>query len=71
VAFRWGRGEHFSETERRARLVMLTASLAAAGLFALPRSAVFAAGLSWLISSAAIQFLTQAVAATRSQGGAE
>jgi hypothetical protein len=50
---------------------MLTASLAAAGLFALPRSAVFAAGLSWLISSAAIQFLTQAVAATRSQGGAE
>jgi hypothetical protein len=40
--------------------------LGVAGLFGLPRPAVFAAGLWWLIFSAAIQFLLQAVAATRS-----
>jgi hypothetical protein len=40
--------------------------LGVAGLFELPRSAVFAAGLWWLIFGAAIQFLIQAVAATRS-----
>lgn len=36
------------------------------GLFALPRVAIFAAGLWWLILSAALQFFIQAVAATRS-----
>ena len=40
--------------------------LGVAGLFGLPRAAVFAAGLWWLILMASIQFLAQAVAATRS-----
>ena len=40
--------------------------LGVAGLFGLPRAAVFAAGLWWLILTAAIQFIAQAVAATRS-----
>jgi hypothetical protein len=40
--------------------------LGVAGLFGLPREAVFAAGLWWLILMAAIQFLAQAAAATRS-----
>jgi hypothetical protein len=37
-----------------------------AGLFGLPRPAVFAAGLWWLVFLASTQFLAQAVAATRS-----
>ncbi len=37
-----------------------------AGLFGLPRAAVFAAGLWYLILTAAAQFFTQAVVATRS-----
>ena len=37
----------------------------AIGLFGLPRVAIFAAGLWWLILSAAVQFFVQAVAATR------
>jgi len=40
--------------------------LGVAGLFGLPRAAVFAAGHWWLIVVAATQFLAQAVAATRS-----
>ena len=40
--------------------------LGVAALFGLPRPAVFAAGLWWLIVGAAIQFFTQAVAASRS-----
>ncbi len=38
----------------------------ATGLLGLPRVAVFAAGLWWLILSAALQFFVQALATTRS-----
>jgi len=40
--------------------------LGVAALFGLPRPAVFASGLWWLIVGAAIQFFAQAVAASRS-----
>ena len=41
--------------------------IAVSGLLALPRAAVFATGLWWLVLSASMQFIVQAVAATRSE----
>ena len=49
-----------------ALLFTLLQFVGAMGIFGVPRAAAFAAGLWWLILSAATQFFVQAVATTRS-----